>query len=143
MTKKEFDDLQARWIEELIEELPHRYRGSGEDDQIITERLTAKVEAELERDPEFAKAFRREQVDIELKRYLTEHRPKGKYDPQAIIPIDDSRRVKEMAYATKDDLFAWALQETDEGNLTYIRLRLDAWKQHQTLSELEAELFQR
>jgi hypothetical protein len=48
-----------------------------------------------------------------------------------------------MYHLTREHLLSWALLESDDRNLAYIRSRLDLWDRHpecQTLAELEAML---
>jgi hypothetical protein len=69
-------------------------------------------------------------------------RPKGEYRKEAFFPIND-RTWKQMQWAKRDDLLVWALLESDDRNLAYIRSRMALWDTHpecRTLAELEATL---
>jgi hypothetical protein len=77
-------------------------------------------------------------ADIES--YLAARRPVGTYRQDGMLKLDRDRYV-EMPHATRDHLLAWALHESDDRNLEYIRRTLSKWDAHpecRTLGELEA-----
>jgi hypothetical protein len=62
------------------------------------------------------------------------------YRADAVLPLSANERVM-MQDALREHLIAWALHESDERLLVYIRSRLDLFDAHpecKTLAELEA-----
>jgi hypothetical protein len=91
---------------------------------------------ELERNPELGEA-----AILSLVKEVWDYPvdcPTGQYREDAIVSIGDRRFL--MRFLTRESLLAWALHESDERNLAYIKSRLDKWDRHpecKTLAELE------
>jgi hypothetical protein len=114
-------------------------RVSKEQDDLVRTRVREKLMIEAERDPQFREAALNDRAREIFLRYEAERYPKGEYREDAILPIGEDKRVM-MQFITRKTLLAWALHESDERNLAYIKNRLDKWDRHpecKTLAELE------
>jgi hypothetical protein len=144
MTEKEFRARTDAMIEAEYEALGIDIKEPGarvtqEQHDLVVERYRAQVAIELERDPEFRQAWFFDVAGQNVDRYVSEHQPAGAYRKDGVLKLSDNRIVL-MPDATRDHLLSWALYEDDDGNLAYIKSRLDLWDDHpecKTLAELE------
>jgi hypothetical protein len=148
MTQAEFQKQTDAMIENQYRTLgidPDDPRGmvtTPEQDKLALERYIAELKAREKSDPEFRDAYINHLVSQTVDRYDIEHRPKGEYREDGTIPLSDTRRVQ-MPRATREHLLSWALLESDERNLAFIKNRLDLWERHpvcKNLAELEAAI---
>jgi hypothetical protein len=108
--------------------------------KIVVTSLTKRMQAEMERDPEFKRAYYHDHAADDIATYLREKRPHGLYRQDGILHLGGGQCVL-MPQATREHLLAWALREDDERNLAYIKSRLNKWDSHpecKTLAELES-----
>jgi hypothetical protein len=111
--------------------------------KLVISAYSKRLNAELERDPEFHAAWCLNVAGEDVQRYISERRPVGAYRQDGILKLGDNSAVF-MPEATRDHLLAWALWEDDERNLAYAKSRLDAWDEHpecKTLDQLERAVF--
>jgi hypothetical protein len=119
---------------------PHGIQSTQEQDELVQRRLVAEIDARAESDPEFMDAYLLDAAKQAIDKALADKRPSGKYREDGSIPLSDTMRVQ-MPWATRGHLLAWALLESDERNLGYIKSRLDLFDVHpecKNLAELEA-----
>lgn len=147
MTKQQ---LTAR-IDELID---LEYQAIGGDafreqfgEEAVNRKIipayTARLTAELERDPEFKTAWYHDLARQDVQYWEVGRRPEGAYRPDGVLKLSNDLRVF-MPEATREHLLSWALCENDDRNLAYIKIRLDAWDDHpecKNLDQLERAVF--
>jgi hypothetical protein len=110
--------------------------------QLMKERYIEQVKSWLEHDEEFKSAWCAREAKQNIDRYISEHQPSGAYREDAVLRLDKDTLVM-MPRATRNHLIAWAMWESDDRNLGYIKSRLDIWDAHpecKTLSELENKI---
>src|SRR5262249_1779924 len=131
MTEKEYRSRMSALIEaeyELLDASP-AYLDDATAWKLVVAGLAKRMQAEAERDHEFKCAWHHARAARHIAEYLKDARPQGAYRSDGIIPIDGGLCVQ-MPMATREHLLAWALQETNERNLAYIKSRLDRWESH-------------
>jgi hypothetical protein len=148
MTQSEFQKVMDAMIEKQYRALgidpddPRGLRSTKRQDKLVHKRHVAEIEAKVKSDPEFRKAYLHHVAALEIAAWEADKRPTGKYREDGILFIDDQKRVS-MPWATREHLLSWALQESDERNLAYIKSRLDLWEKYpecKKLEELEAAI---
>jgi hypothetical protein len=148
MTQTELQNVMDAMIEEQYRALgldpddPRGVQATPEQQSLAADRYATAVVARMKTDQEFNKAYCHHIAHREIMAVLEEWRPKGEYRADASFPINN-RIWKQMPWANREDLIAWALLESDEHNLSYIASRLDAWDKRpecKTLKELEAAI---
>jgi hypothetical protein len=120
------DDFRAKFGDKMVE-------------KIVTAALAKRTKALVENDEEFKQAFFYDLAGKDILQWTDARRPAGAYREDGILQLSEKELVF-MRSATREHLVVWALHESDERNLTYIRSRLDLWDRHpecKTLAELE------
>jgi hypothetical protein len=114
---------------------------TDEQHALVKERIKAEIKAKGENDPEFREAF---YLDMATPYTAADKRHNDVFDPDYFISIEEHNgRIIRMRHATREHLISWALLESDEHNLAYIKSRLDLWDAHpecKKLEELEAAI---
>jgi hypothetical protein len=145
MTQDEYQKALDAIIDKVFREEgldpddPNRGELTEEQSKRVTERLVVVTDAKAERDPEFASARLDNLAARDIAQWIKESRPTGEYRENNVIPLNGDG-LKFMKHADREDLLAWALLESDERNLEYIRSRLDHWDKRpeiKTLKDLE------
>ena len=114
-------------------------RSVKEDYELIKTRYADQVKIAVEHDPEFATAWFYHLAHQDLEQWEAEHRPMGTYREDSVLKVSETHRVF-MRDATREHLLGWALHESDERNLAYVKNRLSLFDAHpecRTLAELE------
>lgn len=152
MNKRQYQDLVDSWIEEIYSGLSpfENSLSEAEQDRIVGERFSGRMAAEAKKNPSEAMLVHSAKVEIE--RFLWEHRPKGRFNPEAYLPLPRHRSVN-MKDAKKEHVAQWygsmvadipLAREHDDHyyeNRVYAESRLYTWGDHATLLELEQDKF--
>jgi hypothetical protein len=143
MTAEQYQQRKEQLLEQtfgkLSEELLEQWEPETRNAVLVRSYMEA-LKAEAERDPDFKALYFREVAQEQIEGYLQEHRPKGCYRADGLIPLS-SERYKQMPCVTRADLLAWRELETDPANLAYIDSRFEVWPAGiESLGDLERAL---
>jgi hypothetical protein len=113
--------------------------GNEGQEEAIDLALDRRIDEALS-NPEFQDAVIHRCVREEMEKCIEMARPRGFFEVGAMIRID-AKHLVFMENAKRDHLLSWALLESNEKNLEYIKSRLEFWKpEHATLADVEKDI---
>ena len=129
MNKEEYQNLIDDWISEEYSKLTPETLAQFEPETIeaiVTTNLMERQQQRCLTYEEFKRCYVESWARCQVEEYLEERRPKGSYDPKALIPIS-ADTWKQMPKATREDLLNWYELEGNPDNLDYIVERVNVW----------------